>query len=275
MEPETKQNGNDEVTQAGDFATRHNLNRVTAVSKYLALALFIALPFLGGYIGYVYAPEKVVEVERVVEVEGSFDIQRDEDERENFVFVTESVSIPISDNRVMNVDIAAQQNFHTAILYSDYLNFDANTGLISLKDIWYEGGSEELAKVYYNQNVSDIETAIEDIEISKSTAEQGSEENYDKYLAELLNDYGYETMTYREFCKLSSFEYDEYSDLVWYRLGYDREYYSGDFELDIRSLFICGSHTFFVVDNIIVESYSVPIDAMQPKIINDTVYLTS
>lgn len=32
------------------------------------MALFIALPFIGGYIGYNLAPEKVVETERIVEV---------------------------------------------------------------------------------------------------------------------------------------------------------------------------------------------------------------
>jgi hypothetical protein len=42
------------------------LNKVTPLSKYLAMALFVILPFVGGWIGYNYAPEKVVEVERVV-----------------------------------------------------------------------------------------------------------------------------------------------------------------------------------------------------------------
>jgi hypothetical protein len=42
------------------------LHTVTPLSKYLAMVLFVALPFLGGWIGYTYAPEKVVEVERVV-----------------------------------------------------------------------------------------------------------------------------------------------------------------------------------------------------------------
>ena len=42
------------------------LYQVTPFSKYLALALFVILPFLGGYIGYSYAPEKVVEVEKEV-----------------------------------------------------------------------------------------------------------------------------------------------------------------------------------------------------------------
>lgn len=44
------------------------LNCVTPLSKYLAMVLFILTPFIGGWIGYQYAPEKVVEVERVKEV---------------------------------------------------------------------------------------------------------------------------------------------------------------------------------------------------------------
>ena len=44
------------------------LYEVTPLSKYVALTLFALLPFIGGYIGYIYAPEKIVEVERVVVV---------------------------------------------------------------------------------------------------------------------------------------------------------------------------------------------------------------
>jgi hypothetical protein len=36
------------------------LKIVTPVSKYLALGLFILLPFLGGWVGYSYAPEKAI-----------------------------------------------------------------------------------------------------------------------------------------------------------------------------------------------------------------------
>ena len=42
------------------------LYQVTPLSKYLAMVLFVILPFVGGYIGYTFAPEKVVEVEKVV-----------------------------------------------------------------------------------------------------------------------------------------------------------------------------------------------------------------
>lgn len=49
--------------------TKSPLHTVTPLSKYLALGLFIILPFLGGWIGYMYALEKIIEVETVVEVE--------------------------------------------------------------------------------------------------------------------------------------------------------------------------------------------------------------
>jgi hypothetical protein len=39
---------------------------VTPFSKYVALSMFIALPFLGGWIGYTHAPEKVIEVEKTI-----------------------------------------------------------------------------------------------------------------------------------------------------------------------------------------------------------------
>jgi len=53
-------------TALAKFTDTSRLFCVTRTSKYLALALFVALPFLGGYVGYMNAPEKVVEVERVV-----------------------------------------------------------------------------------------------------------------------------------------------------------------------------------------------------------------
>ena len=43
-----------------------SMKRVTPLSKYLAMILFIVVPFIGGWIGYRYAPEKIVEVEKMV-----------------------------------------------------------------------------------------------------------------------------------------------------------------------------------------------------------------
>ncbi len=42
------------------------LNSVTPLSKYLAMTLFVVMPFIGGWIGYMYSPVKVVEIEKIV-----------------------------------------------------------------------------------------------------------------------------------------------------------------------------------------------------------------
>jgi hypothetical protein len=47
----------------------HPVFTVTTLSKYLALALFILLPFIGGYIGYVYAPSDAPVLESYAQLE--------------------------------------------------------------------------------------------------------------------------------------------------------------------------------------------------------------
>lgn len=47
---------------------KNPLFEVTPTSKYLAMLLFITMPFVGGYIGYTYAPVKVVEVEKLMKI---------------------------------------------------------------------------------------------------------------------------------------------------------------------------------------------------------------
>lgn len=44
----------------------NQFNTVTTFSKALAAALFILLPFVGLFVGYTFAPQKVVEVERIM-----------------------------------------------------------------------------------------------------------------------------------------------------------------------------------------------------------------
>lgn len=41
---------------------KHPVFQVTKTSKYLALLLFVLLPFIGGWVGYTYAPEKIIEL---------------------------------------------------------------------------------------------------------------------------------------------------------------------------------------------------------------------
>jgi len=81
-----EENLNTEVEQEN----KNNFNRVTPLSKYLALALFIILPFLGGWIGYNYASQEVVEVEKVVvkEIETQLDA-------EEMTFSDEWITLPM------------------------------------------------------------------------------------------------------------------------------------------------------------------------------------
>ncbi len=60
---ETENNINEVIVET----QKSPLHCVTPLSKYIAMILFIALPFIGGWVGYTYAPEKVVEVEKIVE----------------------------------------------------------------------------------------------------------------------------------------------------------------------------------------------------------------
>lgn len=57
-----QENFNEEI----ESDKKNPLFQVTTLSKYLALILFILMPFIGGWIGYTYAPERVVEVEKIV-----------------------------------------------------------------------------------------------------------------------------------------------------------------------------------------------------------------
>jgi hypothetical protein len=72
---------------------------VTPLSKYLAMVLFIILPFLGGWIGYTYAPEKVVETERVVtqEIEKEIDIFENVSFSENELTIIEAPELLVSE----------------------------------------------------------------------------------------------------------------------------------------------------------------------------------
>ncbi len=50
------------ITSTGNSFWIHE----TRFSKYLALILFIALPFIGGWVGYLNGPEKIVEIQKYV-----------------------------------------------------------------------------------------------------------------------------------------------------------------------------------------------------------------
>lgn len=57
------------------------LNKITPFSKYLAMLLFILMPFIGGWIGYSLAPEKVIFIEKTTIPE------RDEEDNEKLEMI--------------------------------------------------------------------------------------------------------------------------------------------------------------------------------------------
>ena len=85
------------------------LCQVTPLSKYFAMILFIALPFVGGYVGYVFAPGEVVEVEKVViqevEVEEAVQTSRQPDSRNNVLDQTNPDQVDSSKQFVLPGDI--------------------------------------------------------------------------------------------------------------------------------------------------------------------------
>ena len=69
-----------ETTVSPELKTdKHPIFQVTQTSKYLAMLLFILMPFIGGWIGYTLAPIKTVVIETKtvtsVEVESSLTIE--------------------------------------------------------------------------------------------------------------------------------------------------------------------------------------------------------
>jgi len=69
---------------------------VTPLSKYLAMLLFIVMPFIGGWIGYVYSPGKIVEVESTVPKEVTSGID------ENKKIETQQSETPIEIDEIKN-----------------------------------------------------------------------------------------------------------------------------------------------------------------------------
>lgn len=72
------------------------LKKVTPLSRYLAMALFVILPFIGGWIGYTYMTVKVITVEVIANVNDG-DLSESED-----------LSVIVTDQSIKPVNIEIQ-----------------------------------------------------------------------------------------------------------------------------------------------------------------------
>ena len=75
------------------------LHTVTPLSKYLAMTLYVIMPFIGGWIGYTHAPEKIVEVEKVATqaIDNEINLFEDVSFSENELTLIEAPELLVSD----------------------------------------------------------------------------------------------------------------------------------------------------------------------------------
>jgi len=126
---------------------KSSLRQVTPLSKYLAMGLFIILPFLGGYAGYSFAPDKVVEIEKIVEIENSEERESDtETVLQKGSFATNTIdqgeyTVELTPTQIIVKDNVTRQNVQTiewnAYGFWDYSR-DSNTYVVTGRDINYD-----------------------------------------------------------------------------------------------------------------------------------------
>lgn len=256
------------------------LFKVTTVSKYFALALFVALPFIGGLVGYIYAPEKIVEIEKVIYLENSLeDTPESSTEGGNdpvkYYIVSEQISLDIKpfSSRALTFDVRAQRSA-TDPFFTDHIHFDSNSGEVTLDGYWYEDSTRLLlALIPYDSN-QDLEILLEEElsknwvinrEISKEESNLQSDEFVRGRLLYEFPGMDFSDMTWRDLCELTSWGPD---DNKYYRLNYDREKYEG-------SLFgfFCGGGSYEIHDGVLIYNPGMPIDAMEPKVMRGTIEL--
>lgn len=141
MEPQN----NDQVTIED---SKNALHKVTPLSKYLAMIIFIASPFIGGWIGYQYAPEKVVEVERVVEISSDSAIGE----------LEENVSIRKGNSETdYSADDYKKYEYY---MQQTGLEYDIATNTIRVRDrnnlLYVHEGIQTIDKVMVNENDIDV-----------------------------------------------------------------------------------------------------------------------
>ncbi len=105
-------------------------NTVTPLSRTLALVLFVALPFVGFWLGYRFAPEKVVEIEKLTE---KTDVVQNE---ENIVTYEECAGMGGAINNLTNDCWVNGEIIKTP--YSRKLdeNSDTHKNLLTLDDVF-------------------------------------------------------------------------------------------------------------------------------------------
>jgi hypothetical protein len=274
------------------------LFRVTSFSKYLALILFIALPFVGGWIGYMYGSEWAIKVpvaqemntEEVSHESGRadeapaiemVDIGEKSDtepsqEKKSSGAITTGVAVqqgiamkiePFSD-RILRFEITAHSLRNDHRPYVDYLKFNAATGEVILDGYFREGFESSLLKLYALTSDENLERKLQDMVLAETNEDSYTQRLRDAAREQLSDDLVSE-IDFRSFCKLQLLEAEAHSqqnDLAY--LKYDTGTYG---ELDFLSFPYgdpcrIGWSGVVVLDGLLVVNLIPPVDAAEPKV---------
>jgi hypothetical protein len=253
------------------------LHEVTSLSKYLAMLLFILLPFLGGYVGYEIGkgtivefgvpPESIPAAEEVNNI-GTSSIERKLPEK-SWGIVQERVEVdlrPLKDAKVL-LTITAQK-LEGAPLFQDVISFNEKSGFIELKDYFFEGDVINLLQVFsfVDDNFEAVlETKALD-QMKLISGNNNAELEHVNYFKQLLVDkeFASSTLTFSSIC--SPTERESQGATVYF-LDYEGQYGP----VADQWPYLCSTGIYTVIDGMVFGNYAEPIDATQPKVISSDI----
>lgn len=241
------------------------LYKVTPLSKYLAMALFIIMPFLGGYVGYAWAPDRVVEVERVVfketlnEYNGSsygvdyptsHDFKKILSRKE-----TQRIALGIQpfSEKNLTFEITAYLEPNQIPNYIDNISFDKNNGMVLLD-------KQSMVRVHELHPESTIQQSIFDIRLQQ-LAEKGVTKE------QLLQDIQEYLKLHPEIEKVDS-SYEAVCTMYsWESMGNTLHMLiPADTQTGTHLAEMCGYTKFVSIENLLIENFAISLDGTEPQV---------
>jgi hypothetical protein len=253
------------------------LFRVTPLSKYFALALFIALPFVGGVVGYWYGFVDAANTSTLF-VHQLSDMSPDTKQtkllsvnpNEQRYIVSEEMRLgikPFADRR-LQFEVTSYRS-KEAPFFTDHVLFKPETGEVVLQNYNYDGDESRLLQLYPYDGKTDIERYIED-KILEEAARQ-SNTSFETVLAAYDTDIkalvqkvepqrDLSTVDFRNFCVLKEFNVNgvKVYGLEYHDLYHTPENWPG---------FICGYGAYMFFENFVVANFAQSVDASEPKVL--------
>jgi hypothetical protein len=276
------------------------LFRVTSVSKYLAMILFIALPFVGGFVGYsldktdhtaintstllttpiIDTTSAVIDAPRIQLLSEKTTIDDSQNDPGLNIYHRETIAIPsFSDSpEYIKFDIGSIQSlyinsettkqeiesavFASRLDYNQHLKFNEQT------NEWYLDGvagsfTTTLFRVYKLEPQEDVISRITAIHKTDSPLTEG-ERNILIQLAQQFPDKDERYFLNRDFCQIE----EKFDGTTGYISTVRPEYREAVDALGQHPGIFCSKPSIIKLDNVLIENYAFPIDAAEPKAFN-------